>query len=468
MQTAEPGKLLVKGSPKRALFGATVGFFIGFGAVSLFGPTAQSFIRVMNLDPQQVGILVAMPMLTGSLLRIPFGAWVDRNGGKLPFLVLLLSSVLGIAGLYWMLLTLDPSHLSQAQYPALLLCGALGGCGIATFSVGVGQVSYWFPKSQQGRALAFYAGLGNTSPGLVAIVLPLIIAFGGLRMGYLVSLAIVLCGLALYIALGYDAPYFQLRRQGVAQAEAATAARAYGQELRPASSVTRALLDAAGSWRTWPLVGLYFTSFGGFLALTAWLPTFWSAYYHAPHWLALTLTAGFSLFASLIRLPGGAWSDRFGGERTALFAFSGIFVGAAIMSVSDHFALTVAGEFLIGAGMGIANAAVFKLVPHYVPDAVGGTAGWVGGLGALGGFVVPPMLGRVAQTMGAVGYARGYLVYVALAAISLALTRLLHRTRGNLVPAPLSVDHAAALDAEPVPPSWNVQIAVQSRASAPD
>ena len=153
------------GSPGKALFGATVGFFIGFGAVSLFGPTAHSFIEVMKLTPGQVGILVAIPMLTGSLLRIPFGAWVDNNGGKLPFLILLLLSVVGIAGLYWLLITRYPDHLGQAQYPWLLLFGALGGCGIASFSVGIGQVSYWFPKNRQGWALGTYAGTRQHFPG---------------------------------------------------------------------------------------------------------------------------------------------------------------------------------------------------------------------------------------------------------------------------------------------------------------
>ncbi len=175
----------LRGSPNHALFGATIGFFIGFGAVSLFGPTAHSFVRVMHLSPEQVGFLVAIPMLTGSLLRIPFGAWVDTTGGKLPFLILLVLSVIGIGGLYYMLLTLYPTHLGQQHYPLLLLFGALGGCGIATFSVGIGQVSYWFPKRNQGWALAAYAGFGNTSPGLVALILPLLIVFIGLWGAYL-------------------------------------------------------------------------------------------------------------------------------------------------------------------------------------------------------------------------------------------------------------------------------------------
>ncbi|MDE2611327.1 MAG: MFS transporter [Burkholderiales bacterium] len=446
MASSSPSTHDIHGSAKRSLIGATIGFFIGFGAVSLFGPTARSFIEVMKLGPSQVGFLVAMPMLTGSLLRIPFGAWVDRNGGKLPFLALLLTSVVGIAGLYWMLLTLYPNNLTQAHYPLLLFFGALGGCGIATFSVGIGQVSYWFPKSGQGKALAIYAGLGNTSPGLVAILLPLIIAAGGLWVGYLVSLAIVLVGIVLYFFLGFNAPYFQLRsQQGMPVDEAQALAKTHGQEMFPATSVLRTLLDSAASWRTWPLVALYFTSFGGFLALTAWLPTFWTSFYKAPGWVAVALTAGFSLFASIIRVPGGSWSDRFGGEKVALASFTTLLVGAVLMTVSQNFWLTVAGEFLVGAGMGVANAAIFKLVPHYVPDAVGGTAGWVGGLGALGGFVMPPLLGRIAQSMGEIGYARGYMIYIVLAITSLALTSLLYVKRNGVKPRVAGgAGHAAA------------------------
>ncbi len=439
MQTTSSSFNALKGTPHRSLIGATVGFFIGFGAVSLFGPTALTFVKLMHLDPGQVGLLVAMPMLTGSLLRIPFGAWVDRNGGKLPFLILLIASVIGIAGLYWMLLTLYPDQLTQADYPWLLFFGALGGCGIATFSVGIGQVSYWFPQAQQGKALAFYAGFGNTSPGLVAIILPLIIAVGGLWAGYLVSLVIVLSGIALYAVLGFNAPYFQQLHRASTADQAREVAKSQGQELFPATSVLRTLLDSAASWRTWPLVALYFTSFGGFLALTAWLPTFWGSFYKTPHWVALGLTAGFSLYSSLIRVPGGSWSDRFGGEKVALLAFTALLLGAGVMTLSQDFWLTVLGETLVATGMGVANAAVFKLVPHYVPHAVGGTAGWVGGLGALGGFVVPPILGHMAQAMGTIGYIRGYSVYIGLALLSIALTSLLYATRTGTT---LRVPHA--------------------------
>lgn len=416
------------GSPNKALFGATIGFFIGFGAVSLFGPTANSFIDVMKLTPTQVGVLVAIPMLTGSLLRIPFGAWVDNNGGKLPFLILLLMSVVGIAGLYWLLLTRYPDHLGQAEYPWLLLFGALGGCGIATFSVGIGQVSYWFGPDRQGWALGAYAGLGNTSPGLVAIILPLIIGFGGLWTAYLVSIAIVVAGIVLYFVLGHNAPYFQLRRTGLSREAARTAAADQGQAFFPQDNAFRTLIEAARVWRTWPLVLLYFTTFGGFLALTAWLATYWTTYFSADHWTAIALTAGFSLLSSLIRVPGGGWADRLGGERVAIASLLCLLVGALIMTLSGVFWFSVIGEVLVAIGMGVNNAAVFCMVPKYVPKAVGGASGWVGGLGALGGFAVPPLLGKYVEWFGPAGYAWGFSVYVALAIVSLALTGLLMAT----------------------------------------
>ncbi len=199
------------------------------------------------------------------------------------------------------------------------------------------------------------------------------------------------------------------------------------------------LLDSAAKWRTWALVVLYFTSFGGFLALTAWLPTFWMDFYASPRWVALALTAGFSLFSSLIRVPGGSWADHFGGERVAAFAYIVLLLGAIFMTLSTNFTLTVVGEILVAAGMGIANAAVFKLVPQYVPDAVGGAAGWVGGLGALGGFAVPPILGAIAQSLGRIGYARGNIVFVVLGILSLVCTFVLYRSRENIATHKLSI-----------------------------
>ncbi len=100
-----------KGTPKQALFAATLGFFVGFAAVALFGPTAARFQQVLHLGPMAIGFLVAVPALSGSVLRIPFSAWVDTTGGRKPFLVLLLLSVFGMAGL-------SAEELAQVVHPA--------------------------------------------------------------------------------------------------------------------------------------------------------------------------------------------------------------------------------------------------------------------------------------------------------------------------------------------------------------
>src|SRR5512142_3400613 len=143
----------IKGTPRDGLIGATLGFFIGFAAVALFGPTANKLKDLMQLTPVSLGFLVAMPSLSGSLLRIPFAAWVDTVGGRKPFLVLLSLSILGMAGLTVMMYALYPDRLTPAHAPLIFFLGLLSGCGIATFSVGTGQVSYWFPKARQGGAL---------------------------------------------------------------------------------------------------------------------------------------------------------------------------------------------------------------------------------------------------------------------------------------------------------------------------
>ncbi len=415
----------IKGNSNRGLFGATIGFFAGFAAVALFGPTASKFSDVMNLTPVMIGILVAIPSLSGSLLRIPFGAWVDSNGGRKPFLILLWLSVFGMVGLLLVVYFLYPDNLTGAIYPVLLLLGALSGCGIATFSVGIGQVSYWFPQSRQGRALGAYAGLGNLAPGLFSFLLPVVLGSWGLAGAYLAWLFFLLLGTLLYQFTGMNAYFFQIRKQGKTIEEAKKLAQELGQEIFPKGNAKESLVNAARIWKTWLLVVIYFTTFGGFIAMTAWLPTYWKSFYQASAVAAGTLTALYSLTASAIRIPGGTLSDRLGGEYTVLIALGTTLAGAVTMTISNVYGLSILGVILMALGMGIANAAVFKLMPQYVPQAVGGAAGWIGGLGAFGGFAIPPVLGAFVRFQGQGGYAVGFSTYILLVSVSLGLAVIL-------------------------------------------
>ena len=419
------------GSRRQGLFGATLGFFVGFAAVALFGPTAVRFRDAMHLSPMALGFLVAMPALSGSLLRIPFSAWVDTTGGRKPFLILLLLSILGMAGVWFIVATRYPDRLSPSLYPVLLGLGALCGCGIATFSVGISQVSYWFPQARQGRALAIYAGVGNLAPGAFSLVLPFALQTVGLAASYLMWLTFLVAGTIGYWFLGRNAWYFQLRQHGLGVDEATREARAAGQELFPAKSTIETLRISARVWQTWALVGVYFTSFGGFVALTSWLPTYWTSAFAVGVVGAGLLTAMYSLTASGMRIVGGVLADSLheGGQNGGILSLLVMLTGALVMSTALTFELAVPGVLLLAVGMGICNAAVFKIVPQVVPQAVGGAAGWIGGLGAFGGFVIPPMMAFAVRDLGQPGYSTGFIVFVFLALMSLTLTWIVKYAR---------------------------------------
>lgn len=416
----------IAGSPGQGLFGATLGFFVGFAAVALFGPTARKFKDVMDLSPLAVGFLVATPALSGSLLRIPFAAWVDTTGGRKPFLILLGASLTGMLGLTGVIYTMYPHGLTPGMYPLLLVLGVLCGCGIATFSVGIGQVSYWFPRARQGSALGTYAGVGNLAPGLFSFLLPVALGGLGLAGSYLAWSAFLAVGLVLYALLGRNAWFFQLKAKGVGDAR--ERAKELGQEMFPAGSTRDSLRLSAGVWKTWVLVGLYFTTFGGFLAMTAWLPTYWKEYFLTGEVMAGTLTAVYSILASVVRVGAGGVADRLGGERTLSIALVTMGVGAIMLTMVSTLWMAVVAVLVMAIGMGAGNAAVFKLVPQAVPSAVGGAAGWIGGLGAFGGFALPPLMAVVVRYNGRDGYALGFILFVGLAFVSLIASWLLQRS----------------------------------------
>ncbi len=426
-------------NPTLGLAMATFGFFIGFAAVSLYGPVAKNLKEILGLSGFLMGLLVAAPNLTGSLLRIPFAAWVDKVGGKIPLATLLIISVIGMAGLSTLLYLYYP-HLSHSMYWLILLFGFMSGCGIATFSVGIAQTAYWFPESKQGFALGVYAGVGNLAPGIFGMILPFALKAIGLTGSYIAWFGFLLVGTVIYILLAKDAPYFQLIKAGVPHDDAVRLAKELGQELIPTGGLISSLKNSAKHIQTWALVALYFVSFGGFLALTGWFIVFWVQSYNVElRHAGLLMAFGFSLLASVIRIFGGWLSDKIGGELVSIIAFSLTLFGAILIILAgiSNFSLSLIGEILMGSGMGIANGAVFKLVPKYVPHATGGAAGWVGGLGAFGGFVVPPILGLFVQNYGKIGYSKGFIVYVALTIMAIIISVWLWKKYGKEINKPI-------------------------------
>jgi NNP family nitrate/nitrite transporter-like MFS transporter len=413
-------------SPRAALTWTTLAFFAGFAGVSAFGPIVPKLKQAMNLGPFLMGVLAASPALTGSLLRIPFGAMVDRMGGKKPILILLTLAAAGVAGITVMFSFGGPPQ--PAHYPFFLIFGVLCGCGIAVFSVGIPAVSYWYPQRRQGTALAVYGGLGNLAPGMFALSLPYLVLRLGFTWSYVLWLIALLAMTILVFLHMKDAPYFQYKEMGM-DIDPEALLLACGEELVPSGKAMDSIRKAGADWRTWVLTYFYFITFGGFIALTVWFPTFWADGFQIGLVQAGLLTAAFSLSASLVRVAGGVAADKLGGLLVARFSFVGVAAGSLLMIFGGRsIAAAFSGQMLLALAMGVANAAVFKLVPKFTPKAVGGAAGIIGGLGAFGGFVLPPALGLFVRMSGEPGYAQGFYMFLGLAVSALILFTILKRS----------------------------------------
>jgi nitrate/nitrite transporter NarK len=429
------GKLVkssdILGNPGRGLMAGTIAFFAGYAAVALFGITVHSIAPLLHLTIVEIGWLVAIPVLTGSLLRIPFGALVDAVGGRRIIMIQLLAALIGMAGL---ILTLTAviylnSLTASVGYALLMLFGAVAGIGISTFASGIAYVSYWFPQRRQGYALGTFAGVGNAAPGIFTAILPFALVSIGLIGSYIAWAIFLAIMILVFFLIGHDAYYFQLVRRGLLRSDAIDKAKALGEELVPSGSTARSLAIAARAWRTWPLTIMYLTSFGGFEALTEWLPTYWTKYLGISLVLAGILTGiVYSLLTALIRIPGGWWSDRWSGEMVAIVSYLILILGSVLFMTSHSLIAGIISEVVMAMGMGIANAAVFKMVPKYVPEAVGGATGWVGGLGSAGGLLIPPIMAYIAAVMGKPGYAYGFIIFVILGILSMILALILRST----------------------------------------
>lgn len=384
--------------PWKHIFWPTLAFFMGFAGLSIYGPLVPKFVHFMHLSPLRAGILASVPNLSGSLLRLPFGAWTDPIGFKRPFQILLILALLGIIGVIWVIGTQYPLHLHHL-FGLLLLLGVLVGAGIATFPVGIAQISRLTTNMNQGLFLAFYAGIGNMAPGLFALLLPYAFAHEGPVRSYLLWALGLMIVLILYTL---KSPKLPNRRE---------------------MSSLQSCRFALGTQGTWPLTFLYFLSFGGFLALVAWLPEFYSATYHVSLILAGFFTLMFTAITSLIRIAGGWLADQFSAKKVIFGALIIIAIAAAIVSTSSAFPWALGGIGLMGMGMGIQNGAVFKMVPLLIPDAVGGASGIIGGLGALGGFFIPPALALIG---GSQHNSSGFIVFMILAVMGLGVHRFLH------------------------------------------
>ncbi|MYY06713.1 MFS transporter [Streptomyces sp. SID4913] len=347
----------------RNLVMATIGFTLTFWAWNLIAPMSADYKDRLGLNSFQQSLLVAVPVLVGSLGRIPVGALTDKYGARLMFP---LTSALTVVPV----LLLIPA---KDSYGAMLAVGFLLGLGGTTFAIGIPLVNSWFPPADRGLALGIF-GMGMGGVALSGYFTPRIAGHGD-NLPFLVVAAALLVYAALAALLVSDRP---------------------GRQVPTDSLVHR--LGAAGRLRvTWELSALYAIGFGGIVAFGVYLPTYLKTWYALSPTDAGTKAAGFALVTVIFRPIGGRLSDRM---HPALVTSAALGVAAltAIVQAFDP-QLSPGGTIallVMAAGLGTASGSVFALVSQVTPQAkVGSVTGIVGAMGGLGGFVPPLVMGAI-------------------------------------------------------------------------
>ncbi len=367
-------------SPSRALALATISFALSFVAWGLIGGLATVFTGLYSLSASQTALLVAVPVLLGSVARLPMGILTDRFGGRLVFTALLVFSSLAA-----FLVPLTGS------YGSLLAAAFILGMPGSSFAVGAAFVSRWTPAARQGTALGVY-GLGTMGQSLAVFVGPVVASYAGWET--------VFRGMG-WLLLIWAAAYY-------------ASARNPPQAGRPATMAAMAAV-LRRSPTAWLLGAFYFLTFGGFVAFSIYLPTLLRAQFGLAPADAGFRAAGFVVLATLMRPVGGWLADHIGGAQVLSWVFGGVALFSLLLMWPSMVPFTV-GALSCAMLLGLGNGAVFKLVPEHFPKDTGTVTGLVGALGGLGGFFPPLLLGVFSDRLGAI-----WPGFILLSATALAL-----------------------------------------------
>ncbi len=414
---------------------STTAFTLMFAVWLMFGVLGIPIRKEFGLTEVQFGWLTAIAILNGSIWRLLFGLWTDRFGGHKVLTILV--------GL-----TAIPSFLVSraATFNELLFYAFLVGMAGNAFSIGIAWNSAWFPRDRQGFALGVF-GAGNVGASVTKFIGPALIAIvpaagyfgfvpGGWR--FVPFLYGILC-LLMAAGLWFLCPS-EDRKPG--------AGRSLGELLRPLRQM-----------RVWRFSLYYVIVFGAYVALSVWLPKYYVDVFGIPLGKAALLTALFIFPASLLRPLGGWLSDKFGARRIMYWVFGSMLLALLVLSAPQgHIVLYVPEKihaggqfetmrfvmgptlftilvFIVGCGMGIGKAAVYKYIPEYFPKDVGAVGGLVGLLGALGGFFLPPLFAYAFKATGIPQTTFAILFVITLASfgwLHWVVYRILHRATPQL------------------------------------
>ncbi|MFJ6043148.1 nitrate/nitrite transporter [Brachybacterium paraconglomeratum] len=373
----------------RALLLVTLGFGVNFWAWALLSPLGPVYVE-QGLA-QDASLIVALPVLVGSLGRILMGGLSDRFGGHLMFPLVSLLTVIPVLFL---------GLVGQYSYSTLLLGGFFLGIAGTTFAIGVPFVNSWFPPAKRGMATGLYGvGMGGTAISAFTTV-PLVDAAGSAAPFIATAIALVLYAVLAWLFM-HDAPTWKPSGK---------------------SMLSQTLL-AMRQKVTWQACYLYALSFGGYVAFSVFLPTMLKNWYGLTTADASFRMAGFVIVAVIMRPLGGTLSDRIGAVRTLLISYVAVALAALMLAFQPALMPLGTIDFIVmAAGLGLGSGAVFALVAQAAdPSVVGSVTGFVGAAGGLGGFVPPLVMAAIHAGSGSYSLGIVLLLIATLGAVAVTL-----------------------------------------------
>ena len=364
---------------------STTAFTVCFMVWMMFAVIGIPIKKNLDLNETQFGILVALPVLTGSLIRLPLGMWTDRFGGRIGFFILMLSTVFPI----WLI--------SRAtEFWQFLVTGLFVGLAGGSFTVGIAYCARWFPKHRQGLAMGIF-GAGNTGAAVNKLVAPsIVVAFGWTMVPQVYAVLMLVTAIAFWFFTYTDEDH-------------ATGA----------SHVTvREQLAVLKDTTVWRYSQYYSIVFGGYVALSLWMTKYYISEYGFDIQLAALLAAGFSIPGGVLRAIGGWFSDKYGAHTITWWVLWIALVCLFFLSYpqTDFTIQTVTGPktfhlglnptvftiimFTMGIAFAIGKASVFKYISDDYPHNIGVVSGVVGLAGGMGGFILPIMFGALVDLTG--------------------------------------------------------------------
>ena len=376
------------GDQYRALGLSTLAFTVCFAVWTIFSIIGVQIKQDLGLTETQFGLLVATPILTGSLSRLFLGVWTDQFGGRIMLPLQMLITAVSV----WLL--------ASVQTYAVFLVIALGlGLAGGSFIIGVAYVSRWFPAKRQGTALGIF-GAGNVGAAVTNFGAPfLLIAVGWEQTARIYAIVLIIMAIAFYIFAKPDPVIQEQKKTGTKPVSAAL-------QLEPLKDI-----------QVWRFATYYFFVFGAFVAFASFLPRYYVGAYDVPLAMAGAFAGMYSLPGSVFRALGGWMSDVWGARFVMYLTFIVSLVVLFVMSypetsyivqgiphadgtpnpISFSFGIPlymfVFLTVILGFVMSLGKAAVYKHIPVYYPHHVGAVGGLVGMIGGLGGFVLPITFG---------------------------------------------------------------------------